>query len=170
MFQAGRTLLRQMLGQFSEFFFAGTSCSVPRQTMRLSVSTFQLSPRIEHDCCSSLNFFTTLVYLSVSGICDLTSLSLVMVSSTWTHLRWERLWLSGRIRLLLEGFWLTLGNRPWKKFRWTVLTRFSSDCVIFRHLVRSVICTSRRAFRPKSVSCVLVYFHPLLWMLSPEKS
>ena len=58
--------------------FAGNSCSVPRQTMRLSVSTFQLSPRIEDDCGSASKVFTTFVDLSVSGICDLTSSSLVI--------------------------------------------------------------------------------------------
>ena len=59
--------------------FAGTSCSVPRQTMRLcAVSTFQLSSRIEDDCVSAPKVFTTFVILSVSGICDLTSSPLVI--------------------------------------------------------------------------------------------
>ena len=65
-----RTILRVI--------FAGTSCSVPRQTMRLSVSTFQLSPRIEDECCSASKVFTTFVDLSVSAIFDLTSLSVVI--------------------------------------------------------------------------------------------
>ena len=58
--------------------FAGKFCSVPRQRMRLYVSTFQLSSSIENKCASDSKLFTISVDLSVSGVCDLTSSSLVI--------------------------------------------------------------------------------------------
>ena len=42
------------------------------------MSTFQLSPRIEDDCGSASKVFTSFVDLSVSGMCYLTSSSLVI--------------------------------------------------------------------------------------------
>ena len=59
-------------------FFAGISCSVPRQTMRLSMSTFQLSPRIDDDSGSASKVITIFVDMSTSGISDLTSSSIVI--------------------------------------------------------------------------------------------
>ena len=60
-------------------FFGGTSWSVPRQAMRLPVSTFQLIPKNENECGSASKVFSTFVDLSASGIYDLTSSSLVML-------------------------------------------------------------------------------------------
>ena len=109
--------------------FAETSCSVPGQTRRPSVFRFQLSPKIEDDIASASKVFTTFVDLSVSGNCDLTcyldNCHLLSISSILIHFWWGCLWLSGRIRLLLEGFWLTWGSRQcriiaepfWRDFR-----------------------------------------------------
>ena len=58
--------------------FAGFSCSVPRQTMRFSISTFQLSPKIDDYSGSALKVFTIFVDMSTSGISDLTSFSIVI--------------------------------------------------------------------------------------------
>ena len=52
--------------------FAGISWSIPRQTTKLSESTFQFSPRIEDDWGSTSKVLTAFVDLSSSGICDLT--------------------------------------------------------------------------------------------------
>ena len=41
---------------------------------------------------------------------------LLSISSIWIHFWWGRLWLSGRLRLLLEVFWLSLGSRHCKSF------------------------------------------------------
>ena len=41
--------------------FAGISCSVPRPSMRLSVTAFQLSPKIDDDCGSASKVFTFLL-------------------------------------------------------------------------------------------------------------
>ena len=73
----GRALLRQRIGHFS-VIFAGTCSSVPRQTMILSESSFQFSPRVENDCGSASKNFKTFDDLSGSGICDLTFSSLVI--------------------------------------------------------------------------------------------
>ena len=42
------------------------------------MSTLQFSPSIEDDCGSASKFFTNFVDLSASGICDLTTLPLVI--------------------------------------------------------------------------------------------
>ena len=46
---------------------------------------------------------------------------------------------------------------------------FLVDCIIYRELVQSVICSSRRVFCLKKVSGVIVNFHLLLWDFSAEK-
>ena len=139
--------------------------------MRMSVSTFQLSPRIKDDCGSASKVFTTLVDLSVSGICDLTSSSLCypfrQIESTFDD---DVSDLLVDLNRLLRGS----GRREEVAHVDVLMNRsdniFVVDCIIFRHFVQGVICTIRRAFRPKNISCVLIDFYSPLWLFSPEKS
>ena len=92
------------------------------------------------------------------------------ISSNWAHPCWGVLWqIFCRFLLLLEVFWLTSTSCPCKNF----LDSFDQIFVVFRvilcHLMQSVICKSRRAFRPKNVSCIPVDFYPLLYIFSQEK-
>ena len=149
--------------------FAGISCSVPRQTKRLSVSTFQFSPRIDDNCDSASKVFHK-VDMSASGICDLNSSSLAIHfvnESTFTKDLSDFLI---DFNCFLECFdWLEevlhVEIPPNRFDKFFVVFR-----VIFRHLMQSVICTSRQTLRPKSVWCILVNFYPLVWIFSPEKS
>ena len=149
--------------------FDGTSCSVPRQTMRLSTSKFQLSPRIDDDCGSISKVFTTFVDLSALGFVIWLLRHLLSISLTWIQFCWGCLWVFGKFQpFLAVSDWLQ-GVLQAEILLDSFDECFVVFCVILRHLMQSVLCTSRRTHHPKNVSCILVDFYPLLWIFSPEK-
>ena len=74
--RVGRTLLRLSIGEFAGLL----SIELPDH--------FNDSQRIKDDWGSAWKVFTTFVDLSASGICDLTSLSLVCIWSNWIYFCW----------------------------------------------------------------------------------
>ena len=166
-FQAGRTLLRQPIGQFSELFLPETlaqfhdsqwDCLCPHFSWVLWLKMILVLLRKSSQLlliCLPLGFVTWLH-------CHLLS-----IQSIWIHLWWGCLWLSGRFRLLLEGFWLTVGSHPcrsfaepfWRDFRRWLL--YLSPLGARRKLPKSA------NFCPKNVACILIDFNSPLWIFSP---
>ena len=80
--------------------------------MRLSVSTFQL--RLNSIVVLLRKFSQLSLTCLFLGSVIWFHRHLLSISSNWIHLWSGCIWLSGRFRLLLEGFWLTLGTRPFR--------------------------------------------------------
>ena len=167
--QAGRSLLRQTIEQFSELFLLELFAQFhdrqwdylcPHSSLFQGLEIFM----VLHRKFSQLS----LTWLSLGSVSWFHRHSL-SISLIWIHLCRGCLWLSVRFWLLIQGSdWLEevvpeelLLNRSDESF--------VVDCIIFRYLVHSNICTSRRAFRPKNVSYVLVNFYHLLCVFSPEE-
>ena len=149
--------------------FARYFCSIPRQTLRTSVFKFH-EFRAWRLLLFSFEIFHYFFILSVSGISVFRlHRQLWFISSVWIQFCWF-LDFFRKFQLLLDGsVWL-------KEFVHVEVSlkrldeAFFFDCIILRHLVQRVICTSRRAFQRKNVSSVLEDFCLLPWIFSPEKS
>ena len=149
--------------------FTGTSCSVPRRTMKLSAHSSWVQ-ELQMILALLRKFWQlSLTFLSLGCVTWLHR-HLLSTSSNWIQLLWGCPWLSGRFLLLLEGFWLSWGCRSCRRSAEPFRRDFRLSLHYLSPLGAKRSLHSRRSFCPKNVSFILVDLYLLLCIFSPDKS
>ena len=114
--QAGRTLLRQRIGRFSELFSRELLAQFhDRLWDYLSLHSSWVQGLMMIVARPRKSSQLSLICLPLGFVIWLHRHSLSILSN-WIHLCWGSLWLSGKFQSLLGVLWLTWGSYPCKSF------------------------------------------------------